>query len=252
MGVDSFGVYAYALWLVDIGFLVSTFGATGVASRYLADCHQPDMLTAILRQWRPFSIVLPLICGIFAAAGAWLTGAQLGGGAFALIVCWGLTSGLWGMHTAALVGLQRFDLVFRGNVIAAFLMLLGAAFAPIETEPAPIFAVMALACAAASLVGLNPISQASSGPGAVIDSALRRHILLYSLNVWLTALMWSLVWSRGEIPIVRNVLGDAAVGNYAVSLTMYGGAVAGVMLAGEQVLPPKLLVTGAQTTSRRP
>ena len=33
----ALGLYAYAQWMVDIGFLVASFGFNGAASRYLAE-----------------------------------------------------------------------------------------------------------------------------------------------------------------------------------------------------------------------
>jgi O-antigen/teichoic acid export membrane protein len=238
LATDAFGVYAYSQWLIDIGFLVCTFGATGVASRYLAEYrHQPDMMVAVLRRWRPFSVALPFAAALAAGAGAWVSGMPFDAATHMILLGWGLGSGLWGMHSAALIGLQRFDLIFASNLVAAGIMLVGALFVPMAASPAPIFAVMAVATVVASLVGLRAISQASVGTEAILDLSQRRAISLYAVNIWLTALMWSLVWSRGEIPIIRSLLGDVAVAYYAVALTLYGGAVAGVMLAVSGVAP---------------
>ena len=57
------------------------------------------------------------------------------------------------------------------------------------------------------------------------------------LNIWITALLWALVWSRGELPIVRAFLGDSGVAHYSAALTLLGGAIAGVSLGIGGVAP---------------
>jgi len=63
-----------------------------------------------------------------------------------------------------------------------------------------------------------------------LDLKRSQSIYRYALNIWITALLASFVWSRGEVPILREIQGDAAVARYSVALTLYGGAVAGIML----------------------
>jgi O-antigen/teichoic acid export membrane protein len=239
LSTEAFGQYAYLQWLVDIGFLVCSLGATGVASRYFAEYrHAPSLMVAIARRWRPFSLGLPLVAGVTATFGAWLSGISFGAHGYALLICWGAAAGIWGMHVAALSGLQRFDLIFLSNVMASAIMVAGAAVVPFnEGNPVPIVAIMAAAAAAASLVGVRCIRAVSRGAVAVLGAEIKRAIYTYSLNIWLTALLWSLVWSRGEIPVIRAMLGDEAVAHYAVALTLYGGAVAGVMLGVSGIAP---------------
>jgi O-antigen/teichoic acid export membrane protein len=55
--------------------------------------------------------------------------------------------------------------------------------------------------------------------------------------MWITALLWSLVWSRGEMPIVRGHLGDLGIAHYAAALTLFGGAIQAVMLAVSGLAP---------------
>lgn len=239
LSVAAFGQYTYSQWLVDIGFLVCTLGATGVASRYLAEFrHQSPVLVAILRRWRPLSFALPFVGSLAAGFGAWLSGLSFDLGSYTLLLGWGMTSGIWGMHTAALVGLQRFDLIFRANMLAAVIMLSGATLLPFTENGVPtVFAIMTIAAATASLIGLKHIALASQGEAVELDSQLKRSIYYYAVNIWITALLWSFAWSRGEVPVIRSLLGDEAVGRYAVAMTLYGGAVAGVMLGISGIAP---------------
>lgn len=239
LSIDAFGQYAYSQWLVDIGFMICALGATGVASRYLAEYrHQPPMLVAILRRWRPFSFGLSFAGALAAIFGAWLSGLTFDAVGYSLLLCWGCATGLWGMHTSALSGLQRFDLIFFANLLAAAIMIVGSVMVPFEDgNLVTLFAIMATASTAAALIGIRPIAAASQGTAAVLDFKQSRAIFGYAINIWITALLWSLVWSRGEVPVIRGLLGDEAVARYAVALTLYGGAVAGVMLGVSGIAP---------------
>ena len=57
------------------------------------------------------------------------------------------------------------------------------------------------------------------------------------MNMWLTALLTSLVWSRGEYPFVRAVLGDEGLARYAAPMTLFAGSVQLVMLGTAGVAP---------------
>ena len=192
LSTDLFGQYAYTQWLADIGFLVCAFGATGVASRYFAEYrHQPMVLAAIVRRWRPFSLALPVIGAAAATCGAHLSGLSLKPEDSVLLLCWGTATGVWGMHMAALSGLQRFDLVFRSNVLASMIMLAGAAIIPLDGELTPLFAVMAVATVVAAAVGTRCIAAFSRGEAAVLEAGKVRQIYRYSFNIWLCLLYTS-------------------------------------------------------------
>lgn len=232
LSTEAFGQYVYVQWLVDIGFLTCTLGAAGVASRYFAEYRsQPRVLAAIARRWRPLSIGLPLAGAAATAGGVWLSGMPIGLSGYLVVLAWGIASGLSAMNAAALTGLQRFDLVFLANLLASVVMVVGAVLAPLEHEALSVVSgLMALAAGTASLVGLRSIAAISGPSPEHLDATHTRSIYRYALNMWVTALLASLVWSRGEVPILREIQGDAGVARYSVALTLYGGAVAGVML----------------------
>lgn len=236
---DAFGQYAYAQWLVDISFLLCSLGATGAVSRYSAEYrHDPGFLAAFLSLWRPFALGLPVAAAATAALGAWFSGMQVQIEIFLLVAVWSLTSGWWAMQTAALIGLQRFDLIFLANVIAAVIVLVGALAFPLNANtPSAALLLMAAASLGGAVVGLQITTSAAHGEKAEIEPSFNRRIRAYALNIWVTGLLWSLVWSRGEIPIVRAYLGDAGVAQYAAALTLLGGAITGVMLGVSGLAP---------------
>jgi O-antigen/teichoic acid export membrane protein len=105
---------------------------------------------------------------------------------------------------------------------------------------------MATAFGAAAVVGITTTRHLVSGVVGSIESDRWRRIRGYAFNVWITALLWSLVWSRGEMPIVRAYLGDAGVAQYAAAMTLFGGAIQGVMLAVSGVAPQLAMLWGSE------
>jgi O-antigen/teichoic acid export membrane protein len=69
--------------------------------------------------------------------------------------------------------------------------------------------------------------------------------------MWLTALLSSLVWSRGEYPIVRAMLADQGIATYAAAMAIFGGALQGVMLGVSAIAPylTRLIGEGRRTTA---
>jgi O-antigen/teichoic acid export membrane protein len=244
---DGFGQFAYAQWLIDLAFLVCSLGATGVISRYAAEYRtHPDKLATLMMRWRPFAFGLPVLTSGGVFLGALLSGLHPDGAALSMLALWSAASGFWSMQTAALMGLQRFDLVFRTNVLAAVIMLIGVLMMPLDgADVAPLFGLMAIACAAAATVGHSAIRPLVAGSSGSIKSDEWRSIRGYAFNIWLTALLWSLVWSRGEMPIVRAYLGDTGVAQYAAAMALFGGAIQGVMLAVSGVAPQLALLWGS-------
>jgi len=134
------------------------------------------------------------------------------------------------MQTAALVGLKRFDLIFRANTIAAAVMLTGTALLPSAADIADVIKVMALACILAATVGSSTTKTFLYLRSVDVDPSLWRVVKTYAGNTWISSLVASLVWSRGEFPVIKTALGDLAVAQYAVAITTCGAAIQGVML----------------------
>lgn len=239
LDAHALGLYAYAQWMVDIGFLVSSFGATGAASRYIAEFRsRPSRMRAFLRLWRIPAFLLPMVGAFVAVLGARFTGAEVTSAGLGAMMVWALFSGLWGMQTSVLTGLQRFDLVFLANLLASMVMLLGVAIMPIAPQdPSSPFLIMGAGCAVAFTVGFLPVQRLSRLGDADAEILEMGSIIRYCMNIWITALLWSLVWSRGEVPLVRHFLGDAQLANYTVALSLVGGAIAGVMLGVGGIAP---------------
>ncbi len=239
LSVEVFGKFAYAQWLIDITFLVCALGATGAVSRYAAEfSNVPKKLQGFIRQWRFWALGLPLLGGVVALFSARVSGFVLDSGTSLMLVLWGAAAGITAMHTAALSGMQRFDLIFRSNIFLATTMLIGAAVLPFDADASMmLFGLMTFASALGAVPGVFATWRIKSDIGAVLDASTWRAIRKYALNMWIVALLWSLLWSRGELPIVKASLGDTGVASYVAILTLFGGAIQGVMLGVSAVAP---------------
>lgn len=232
LSVDDFGRFAYAQWMVDIVFLVCALGATGAVSRYAAELrHDAGRLTSFMRAWRRWAGGVSVAGGLVVIAAVWLSPYSLSRSELVLLGAWAAANGLMAMQSAAMVGLQRFDLVFRSNLIFAGISLAGAVTLTANMQgSAGLFAVMAAACAMASVPGLAMLAGFKRHNSTPLKPDQWRGIRRYALNMWVVALLWSLLWSRGEFPLVKAMLGDAEVASYAAILTLFAGAIQGVML----------------------
>lgn len=237
---DVFGQYAYGQWLVDLSFLLCSFGVTSAASRYVAEYrHSPPLQSAFLRRWQPFSIGLPILAAGGVLVGACLSGIKLTPIGLAMLAAWTLTNGFWAMQTAVLIGIQRFDLIFRANIVAALVMLAGAILLPLGKDPVRIFGLMALACLSGSTIGLvatNLLTRNRDRDQAE-ETVDWWSVKRYSANMWFATIVASLVWSRGEFPVVNSLLGNSAVAHYAAALAIFGAAVQAIMLGVGGVAP---------------
>lgn len=235
----DFGQFAYAMWLVDITFLVCALGATGAVSRYSAELRaDTSKLAAFMHRWRRWAISLPLLAGLVAFFGAEVSGLPLDAASLVLVALWTAVQGRWAMQTAALTGSQRFDTILRANLLAGTVMIAGMLFLPVDAFGVPlVFALMLAGAAVGALTGASQVRGLGVGAAVMLDAGQWRAIRTYALNIWLTALLWSLVWSRGEFPIVRAHLGDEGVAAYAAAMALFGGAVQAVMLGVGGVAP---------------
>ena len=236
----ALGQFAYAQWLIDMAFLLCTFGVNGASSRYIAEyAHDPSRTSTFIRRWLPWAILLPVLAGVGVLAGARISHLALTRSEFILLGIWAVTNGWWVMQTASLYGHQRYDLVLKANLMFAAVTIAGVLMISSQRAPlAPLFATMILATLLAFGFGfqknVTSISSAEKGGKEALPWA---SIRTYAINTWLTSLLGALVWSRGELPLVRMDLGDQAVARYSVSLVLYFGAMQGVMLWTSGIAP---------------
>ena len=245
--VIDFGQFAYVQWLVDTLYLCLSFGAGAMASRYLAQyATQPALLHTFQRRLSVAYLVVPLlVMAAFSAAQLWSATAR-SGHEVALATAWAGANSLVVMQTAALTGYQRWSGMLVQNLASVATLVAGAVWLPaVGAGCADAFAVMLAGSVVAAAVGAYLIRGDSGAmvagvsPVAVAQAAGIdwRQVRNFALNTWVAALLASFVWSRGEVPVLKWLQGDAVVGRYAAALAIWGGAVQCVMLASSAIAP---------------
>lgn len=235
----GFGQFAYALWLVDIAFLSCSLGAAGTVSRYAAEFRgDVPKLGAFMREWRRKALAVPPLTALSVTLAAELSGLDLSWRDLALLAVWGLAQAGWALQTAALTGSQRFDKILLANVAAGAIMVAGVASLPFgPNDLSALFALMALAAVIGVVVGFSQVRQLGQGLSVELTAEQRRSVRAYAFNIWLTPLLWALVWSRGEFPVVRAYTGDQGLAHYAATMTVFGGAIQAMTLGVYGVMP---------------
>ena len=236
---SSFGQLIYAQWIVEISILVCSMGAPSAVSRYAAEFNRDSALVGgFLQQWRLWASGASLAAAVAAIGISWVSGMALGPAGYACLFFWTATQGLWAMQTAALTGCQRFHAITLANILFATVVASGLLLLPVaDAGPALLFGLMSVAAGVAACIGsVATIRRAADSPAPFHESQWRS-VRIYAANMWLTALLASLVWSRGEYPLVRAVLGDDGLALYAAAMTLFAGGVQFVMLSTAGVAP---------------
>jgi O-antigen/teichoic acid export membrane protein len=238
---SDFGKLAYIIWLVDISFMAFAFGLNAAASRYLAEHHNDRaQKLAFLRYWCLAVCAVSLIVLLVIVIATYQAELGLSCLTIGLIGLWAAANNFWAMLTAALSGYQRFDLMLKAHLLSILIILPAAIYSPLS--------VLDLS-AVISLLAAVTLMQCLFGRAVVLDiiAAFRqnkvetkfnfKHIRVYSLNMWVVGLLGALVWSRGEMPVIRGLEGDTNLAFYAGALLLLSGAVQGVMLWVSGVAP---------------
>ena len=229
----AFGQFVYAQWLVDFAILLCSFGAPAAASRYAAEfAGDTARVGGFLRSWRWWAACSSLAGALTAAAGGWISGLHLGSSGLAVLFLWATAQSAWTAYTAALTGCQRFGAIAILNVVYAATIGVAVWAMPTTVSSVPaLFGTMSVGAAVAATAGIVVVARHSTMSAATLDAGQWRSIRSYAGNMWMTALMTSLVWSRGEYPLVRALLGDEALARYAAPMTLFGAGIAAVMVA---------------------
>jgi len=247
---SGFGQFTYIQWLIDTAILVCSFGTTGAIARYAAELGQnPAQLASFLRHWQRWAALASLFGGVAAVIGSWVTHIELGPTGYAVLFVWAVCQGVWTMQTAALTGCQRFDLISLANVIFALVAVVGLLLLPPSEEwPVLLFGLIAIASASGACVGIAVINGRATRLASDLEESQWRAIRRYAANTWVTALLSSFVWSRGEYPLVRAIVGDGGLAHYAAAMAFFAGGAQLVMLGVSGVTPHLTALWGQQLT----
>lgn len=220
---DAYGQFVFVQWVIELCGLVCSFGVAGSMTRFL------PTLSA-----ETYSVKASLI-RIF----AWLNGAAMvlstivfffylilfhksNGEGLWWFLCWSTTSLLSTLVNAALQGLFRYDAVTVANITfvaigASLVVLLPPSIVHAVTAMSLAYGASASAGIATCVVRRGTRRRLAS---QIVPSL--RSIAAYSANTWLTGLLATLVWSRGEFAILKWRLQSSDIAIYSAALSLNG------------------------------
>jgi O-antigen/teichoic acid export membrane protein len=247
LGVSEFGRFAFSQWLVDMVFLSLAFGVPGSASRFFAEFRTQSANLLAFERWflsRSFAVVAAVTVGSPLVALAFNREIDL---TFALLQAgWSASAAVLALLLARAQGLLQFKRVAISNGIYVVIALAGCALLPKEGVPvSSAMLLVMIATAAAALAIWLPLPLSENERINVGSDLNRRMLKMFGMNIWITSLVSALVWSRGEIMIVRTELGVSDVAVYSIALSLTGIATQGVMLLTGAIGPHLTQMWGA-------
>jgi len=222
---DSYGQYVFLQWVIDFASLACSFGLPGVMTRFLPQLVAPGALMAhpLMRQLLG-AVVASIVLTVLIFVAYTRLDHRFSGLEPGPLAMWCVGSVTLTFLYAGLQGLFRYDAVMAGNL--AF-----AAAAPIATlllvqrgSAVSGAEAMALAFGVAIAVAL---STWRFMPGRRHETPMtkpvgRSALLTYSGSLWISGLLSALVWSRGELGILRLQVGNSDIALYSAALTVCG------------------------------
>lgn len=232
LDLTSFGHFSFAVWIVDFSLLLFSFGVGPILSRYLAQfAAAPPMQAALWARMRSLVLVVPALSTTGACLGFALFEGEQSASLLLSLACWSFVGGILTLNTAVLAGLQRWDLLLLQNGVSAAIMVGGALLAAhLDWGLLAAFATMAVASVGALVAGRVPASHHKVQGASAGTSIDWKSVRLFAFNSWATAVLASLAWSRGELPVLRWQSGAEAVANYSAALLIWGGVTQVLML----------------------
>jgi O-antigen/teichoic acid export membrane protein len=232
LGVTEYGRFAFSQWLVDTIFLTLAVGLPGSATRFFAEFRSQSQKLLAFERWFLTRSLLAVVAIAVASplVAAWFSmGVDL---KFAFLqAAWSISAAVWALLLARAQGLQQFKRVAMSNGVYVVIALGGCSLLP--NEGVDIFSAMLLvmlATAASALASWVPCPKSVNAQSSKGTSLDLRMLKVFGINVWITGLVSSLVWSRGELVIVRQELGVSDVAIYSIALSLVGIATQGLML----------------------
>lgn len=242
LGPAQFGDFVFIQWLVEIIFLLCSFGLTGVGSRFFAEYRSAglgDFQDFVLwyRQRAIFvvmmaAIVTPTIAYIFADTKSF----------FGLISVsiWAIGNAVLAIATARAQGLQFFKRVAISNLLFVTSTFCGVYLLPKQYNSAEVMMmIFGIATLISSLVCIFAVVPKFSDVFSNVPTFSSSAVSSYATNVWISATISAMVWSRAEISVVRGMLNTTDVALYSTALTL-SGLVSMAVALGTGALGPKI------------
>lgn len=227
LGPESFGVYVFVQWLIDMTFLLFSVGLGGVATRFFPQNSgkEADKIPGFNRWFFRTGAFAILLASCFAAISVFEFTQLRNLAVIAAVLLLTTTSSAYALLSARAQGLFQYKLVAASSALLVIGILTGLALPLGKFGLFVVLVVMGVAnlLAGALLAIYTRSSMATTCTCPMpLGKAHSAQIFQFATNTWVTSFVASLVWARGELPLVKSYLGETEVGYYAIGLTLSG------------------------------
>ena len=222
---SSYGEFIFAQWIIDLLFMICSMGLPASLTRFLPAISASPHWTSLPISRRIFALVVgSFLISVLLFSLYVLFGASWGPVESLSLIFWCSAYLAVAYIAPALQGLFRYDAVMAGSITFAIVAPV-LIFVFLKSPSVPHAALaMGLAwllngAAAAGAIVLLP-SSPTRPPS--MEPVNQRSIAIYAGNLWVTGLIAGLVWTRGELGVLKFHVDSAHIGIYAAGLTLVG------------------------------
>lgn len=212
-------------WLIDVSFLVFSVGLAGVATRYfpLTLGVGSEKFFSLNRWFIRTSAIGIILISCFASIAVLeftrLHDLRL----IAVVILYAIANSTYALFSARAQGLFQYKRFAVSSMIVVLAILAGLTLLRGSDGLFDVLLVMGVAYLIAGFFLVIYVPRKDSSLHTVpIEKVQEEQIYHYAKNVWVTSIVASLVWSRGELPLVKGYLSETAVGYYSIGLTITG------------------------------
>lgn len=235
LGPDLFGVFAFVQWLVDITFIAISVGLPGVATRFF-----PQFASTTGEDGRAFDAwfwragALAIVFAAFASGILVRVFSQVVHlHDLVAVVCLAASSAFYSLANSRAQGRFQYKRVAFSSLLFMLMAAIGLLLIKAEPTLSGIFITLCVSNLIAAVALTWGELPAARDLSLSMRSPYSDAVTRYGRNAWVVAIISSLLWSRGELPLVEGYLGKESVGYYAIGLTISGIINQGVgLLAG--------------------
>ena len=238
LGVGEYGKYVYIQWIVDTVCLVCSFGLPGIASRFFAEFRSTN--TSLLIEFNDWFYRRTCILVVAVVIIAFITLSLFDKSNLntkALFSCLAGCTVLWSLIGSRATALQQFKKIAISNVLYIVAITIGCIFMYSKSNKSinSVVIVIIIATIIASMVMWTPCVTKVIKTKSLYK--LSSKLNYYGLNIWLTSLVGAVVWSRGEIAIIKSQLNISDLAFYSAAISLTGIATQGLMLLTGALAP---------------
>jgi O-antigen/teichoic acid export membrane protein len=236
----AYGDLIFTQWMMDLAFMVCSAGLPGVMTRFLpALRYDPSGEARSGRSWlrglslASYATALAFFCIFLTVEGHRSLPETL------VLVFWCGAYLMMAYGSPAMQGLFRYEAVMAGNftfALAAPVLLFALLRHPTLVRASLALGLSWLLSALIACVTMAVVKPKLDRP-ALSAQLSRRQLTTYALNVWFTGLISGLVWSRGELGILKLRFDSAHIAFYSAALSLAGLVMTGAALLTGAVTP---------------